>query len=470
MNRRKFIRTSGLLGFGAAMTTPVFGQTQNQLLTSLDKSFQKSAKNIIFLVSDGMSIGTLKMADILIQQREGRKSYWMQAYADNLVKRALMDTSSADSMVTDSAAAGSAWGGGSRVPNGKLNMDAEGNKFTPILQKFKKQHKAVGCVTTVPITHATPASFCVTQPHRSMQEEIAEDYLALRFDVMLGGGAKYFKKNTRKDGKDLLKSFKDAGFYVAEDKNNLNALKSENKPVLGVFDEEGLPYTIDQMADATLQKAIPTLAEMTKFAIDSMKDNANGFVLQVEAGKVDWAAHANDTAAILYDQVAFDDAVKVALDFAQQDQNTLVIITTDHGNANPGLFYGKNVAESFQRVIDAKQSNEWILKEVNRSSSIQQIVERVEHASNCKLSDGEALELMGFLKSVDPDQIYNPYRLPFADLAKLQQRYTQVGWAATNHSADFVELAMYGPGSEALVPFVNNYELHDFMLAVTGTK
>jgi alkaline phosphatase len=470
MNRRKFIRNSGLFGFGTALATPVFGQTQNQLLNSLDSNFQKSAKNIIFLVSDGMSSGTLKMADILIQQREGRKSYWMQAYADNMVKRALMDTSSADSLVTDSAAAGSAWGGGNRVPNGKLNMDAEGNKFTPILQKFKKQQKAVGCVTTVPITHATPASFCVTQPHRSMQDEIAEDYLALRFDVMLGGGSKYFKKETRKDGNDLLQKFKDAGFHVAEDKSSLNAKKSNNQPVLGVFDEEGLPYSIDQMADSALEKAIPTLAEMTKFAIDRMKNNENGFVLQVEGGKVDWAAHANDTAAILCDQVAFDDAVKVALDFAQQDQNTLVIITTDHGNANPGLFYGKNVAESFQRVIDAKQSNEWILKEVNRSSSIQQIVERVEHASNCKLTDGEALELMGFLKSVDPDQIYNPYRLPFADLARLQQRYTQVGWAASNHSADFVELAMYGPGSESLVPFVNNYELHDFMLAVTGVK
>lgn len=71
----------------------------------------------------------------------------------------MMDTASADSLVTDSAAGGSAWGGGVRVPNGSLNMGANGDKYTPILQKFKNEGKKVGCVTTVPITHATPASF-----------------------------------------------------------------------------------------------------------------------------------------------------------------------------------------------------------------------------------------------------------------------------------------------------------------------
>src|SRR5690554_7013143 len=94
----------------------------------------------------------------------------------------MMDTASASSLVTDSAAGGSAWGGGVRVPNGTLNVGANGEQYTPILQKFKKEGKKVGCVTTVPITHATPASFCVNNESRRNQPEIAEQYAELKFD------------------------------------------------------------------------------------------------------------------------------------------------------------------------------------------------------------------------------------------------------------------------------------------------
>ncbi|WP_282456434.1 alkaline phosphatase [Chitinophaga sedimenti] len=77
---------------------------------------------------------------------------------------------------------------------------------------------------------------------------------------------------------------------------------------------------------------------MTSKAIAQLNRNKRGFVMQVEGGKVDWAAHSNDAGALLYDQLAFDEAVGVALEFAKKDGSTLVIITTDHGNANPGLF------------------------------------------------------------------------------------------------------------------------------------
>jgi alkaline phosphatase len=87
---------------------------------------------------------------------------------------------------------------------------------------------------------------------------------------------------------------------------------------LGVFDVEGLPYEIDRLNDNTLRQNIPSLAEMTEKAIGLMKDHKAGFCLQVEGGKVDWAAHANDAPALIYDQVAFDEAVKVAIDFAEK--------------------------------------------------------------------------------------------------------------------------------------------------------
>ncbi|WP_205903374.1 alkaline phosphatase, partial [Pseudomonas viridiflava] len=88
-----------------------------------------------------------------------------------------------------------------------------------------------------------------------------------------------------------------------------------------------------------LIKNTPTLAEMTVKAIELMKNNKAGFALQVEGGKVDWAAHANDLSGLIFDQLAFDEAVGKVIEFAEKDGETLVIFTTDHGNSNPGLFY-----------------------------------------------------------------------------------------------------------------------------------
>ena len=206
MNRRKFFRNGSLAALGTTLISPLNLSAQNPTFDVFTKG--KKAKNIIFMVSDGMSSGTLNMADLLKSRKLGQGTHWMQLYKDNRVARALMDTASASSIVTDSAAGSSSWGGGVRVPNGALNMSANGEKYLPILQKFKRAGKKVGCVTTVPITHATPAGFCVNQPSRGEQSEIAEQYLELGFDVMMGGGHKYFSADRRKDKKDMYAAFR----------------------------------------------------------------------------------------------------------------------------------------------------------------------------------------------------------------------------------------------------------------------
>ncbi len=429
----------------------------------------RQARNIIFLVSDGMSIGTLTMADLLLQRKEGRPSHWLQLYRSQRVVRALMDTASADSLVTDSAAASSAWGGGARVNNNALNIGPDGRRNRPILQKFKDAGKAVGCVTTVPITHATPAGFCVNNEHRSNMEEIALQYLGLRFDVMMGGGAEIFSFSQRKDKRDVFKEFRQQGYQLARTRREMLALQP-GQPILGTFYEDGLPYTLDCANDPLLNDRIPSLAEMTAKAIAIMQENRQGFVLQVEGGKVDWAAHANDIGALLYDQIAFDDAVKVAMDFAQKDKHTLVIITTDHGNANPGLFKGDKADENFARISSFKHTNHWILQGVDRSFNSWRLIERIRAAQGILISRDEADALLKFYDQRSGLPPYDPRKLPFRELAQIQSAHTSVGWAGTDHSADFVELAMYGPGSELLPAFVKNTDLHWLMLHAAKVK
>jgi alkaline phosphatase len=468
MDRRKFFRNGSLFALGTSLLNPFD-------ITASPKDFDtfknnKKAKNIIIIVSDGMSTGTLNMADLYLSRKMGHHSNWIQLYNDNKVTRALMDMASASSIVTDSAAASSSWGGGFRINNGGLNVGVNGENYLPIWQKFKKSGKMAGCVTTVPITHATPAGFCVNSKSRNSQSEIAEKYLAQGFDIMMGGGDKYFSSTLRKDKVDMYQQYKNNGYQVVKSRSEMLAADN-NKPILGVFANNALPYTVDRNNDKKLAEKTPTLGEMTQKAIDRMKDNPDGFVLQVEAGKVDWAAHGNDIAALIYDQTSHDEAIKVAIDFAEKDNDTLVIITTDHGNANPGIIYGKKANTKFDSLQKYKHSNDWILNKFNSETTISQLKETIEYANNFVATDEEAQLILSYYKKIkSEDGLYNPRHLPFEVIANIQKQHISVGWISNKHSADYVELAMFGPGSEMLKPFIKNTDLHYLMLEAAETE
>lgn len=462
MDRRKFFRNGSLFTLGTALLNPLQGSARILDLEHLHKN--KKARNIIFMVSDGMSTGTLNMADLYLNRKNGKGSNWLQLYKDQRVSRALMDTASASSIVTDSSAGSSSWGGGVRVKNGVLNIGPNGEKYMPIWQKFKKAGKMAGCVTTVPITHATPAGFCVNNNSRNAMQDIAIDYLNLGFDIMMGGGDKYFSPATRKDKRDMYAEYKAKGWQVVRNRKEMLAADN-NKPVLGVFAEEALPYSIDRKSDAVLTETVPTLAEMAQKAIDRMKNHKNGFVLQIEAGKVDWGAHGNDIAAVLYDQVAFDEAIKTVIDFAEKDQETLVIITTDHGNANPGVIYGKDANKNFDSIQNYTHTNEWILNQIKPDSTIAQVREIIDSANGGTISAENAKTILGYYDGLHKEEgLYNYKKLPFRAFAEMQKATNSVGWISMDHSADYVELAMFGPGSELLKPFVKNTDLHYLML------
>jgi len=463
MNRRKFFRNGSLFTLGATLINPFEGAANVLDINSLNKN--KKAKNIIFMVSDGMSNGTLNMADLYLSRKTGKGSNWLQLYRDQRVSRALMDTASASSIVTDSSAASSSWGGGARVNNGSLNIGPKGEVNMPIWQKFKKAGKMAGCVTTVPITHATPSGFCVNSKSRNAQEEIAEQYPDLGFDIMMGGGNNYFSPELRKDKKDVYAYYKNKGWQVTRNRKEMMAADI-TKPILGVFADDGLPYSIDRLNDKQLSENTPTLAEMAQKAIDRMKNHKNGFVLQIEGGKVDWGAHANDIAALLYDQAAFDEAIKVAIDFAEKDGNTLVIITTDHGNANPGVIYGKDANNNFDSIQNYTHTNEWILNTIKPNNTVAQVREIVESANKTTLSEEDAKTILTYYDGLHKEEggLYNYKKVPFKAFSQIQQKSNSVGWISMDHSADYVELAMFGPGSNLLKPFVKNTDLHYLML------
>lgn len=457
MKRRNFFRNTTLAVAGASLFS------RREVLANGFSN--KKAKNIIFLISDGMSTGTLHLANLHAERTLGRSSHWINLYKERRAVRALMDTQSANSIVTDSAAASSSFGGGFRVNNGSLNIGPDGRENLPIWQKFKRKGKKAGIVTSVTATHATPAGFCVMTKSRNAEPEIAEEYLKSGIDVVMGGGDEHFNAAHRQDKKDLYAAYSAKGYRVARNRDELLSASTEG-PFLGIFSQGGIPFAVDRENDAALKKDTPSLAEMSQKAIDILSKNQDGFVLQIEGGKVDWAAHANDIAGLLYDQLAFDEAVKVAIDFAEKDKNTLVIMTTDHGNANPGTISGSKANAGFDGLRDYKKTNEWLLNQITKDTSLSQIKELIHTTHGLTVTEEEVKSIKSYYDEIvrGEDGLYNYRKVPFKLYSEIQRNYNHIGWISMSHSSDHVEVAAFGPGSELLKPYCLNTDLHYLML------
>lgn len=434
---------------------------------------QGDARNIIFLVVDGMSQGTLTMTDQLLQRHHDRSSHWVDLYREDAYDTAsFMDMTPLNSLVTGSAAAASSWACGHRVNNTVLNMDPDGNPYRTICQICRDAGKATGLVSTTRITHATPAGFGINMPQRWMEDEIAAQYLERGYDLLLGGGARHFTAEGRDDNQDLFAQFGEAGYQVIRDRGDLDRVADAEK-TLGVFYDSHFPYEIDRLNIDRLGRSVPSLSEMTDAALNRLSQHEEGFLLQVEGGRVDHGAHANDTAGLLYDQVAFDDTIATVLDFVDGRDDTLLLITTDHGNANPGLnAIGDRYEDSpamFDRIADFQRSNEWVFRELNEESAVDEIQERVAFACNLDISSDEATTLQQALKG-DFEAVYRPRSSPSAVLSAIQANYTAVNWVGSMHTSDYVPLLTIGPGSDTIGSFVRNTELFDLMVNAAGAN
>jgi alkaline phosphatase len=470
-NRRTFLRTSAasavLLGSGCWS-----GRNTMHASVSPEK-YEEEARNVILMVSDGMSSGTLTMADLMLRRRDGRRSNWLTLYDENRTKRGLMDMASLDSIVTDSAAASASWGGGKRVNNGSLNIGPNGEEHTPVLSVFKDAGKGTGLVTTTRMTHATPAGFAANVPSRAMEDEIAVQYYERKIDVLFGGGSRHFDKDRRADGRDLFDDFAQTGYHVVRHKKDLFNIPADRKPALGIFFEDHVPYTLDHINIPEYRESVPTLAEMTQIALNRLSRDPNGFILQVEGGRVDHAAHGNDVGGLIYDQIAFDDAIGVVLEFAENNHDTLLIITTDHGNANPGLNgAGSGYRDSntnFDSIQNFTYTNNWILGGLSKDSTTAQVRERVEAATRHQITVDEAQIVIDAY-----NRVYHPvYKImwsPYAVLGQILANYTSVNWIGDAHTADYVELTALGPGSESIGSFVKNTDLFTVMVESAGVR
>lgn len=419
------------------------------------------------LISDGMSAGTLTCADHLSQLTRGRGTVWMELFKHPRAHVGLMNMRSLDSMVTDSSAASSSWGSGSRIANGAVNVLPDGRALKPLYSILAEAGWKRGLVTTTEITHATPAGFAANDDSRGSAENIARQYLERRVDVLLGGGQKFYDPQKRKDKADLWQEYRAAGYCVMMAADDLKKAPPDQR-WLGTFHESHLPFTVDHVHDAELMAKVPTLPEMTRAALARL-EKENHFILQVEGGRVDHGCHACDAPAALYDQLAFDEAIEVCLEFQKRSPETLVVITTDHGNGNLGLNgMGKNYADSsplFANLKSAKASFDAILKKLGTAPEITVIQEVIREATGYSLSESKAALLVPFLAKKG-ETLYDLMNSASAQLGQLLANHWGIGWTGNAHTADYVNIVAIGPGAERFRGFIQNTDVFHKFLAL----
>lgn len=274
-------------------------------------------KNIIYMIGDGMGLTHVSMLEL-----ENKYAPTSFDRADNI---ALTRTYSANNRVTDSAASGTALATGYKTNNGWLGMTPDGKPVESIIAKAEKQNFATGLVATYAIQHATPAAFYAHVNNRGDYANITRDFIKSNIDLALGGGYKHFDDVFKKEGKNYVEELTNKGYKVCKTWDEIS--QQTYGQVFGLLHGDNMPAVEKRqpnfLADATA-KALEILSNNVK------NDKRKGFVLMVEGSQIDGRSHGKDVSGILAEMRDFNKAIKVAMDFADNNPGTLVVVVADH--------------------------------------------------------------------------------------------------------------------------------------------
>jgi len=488
MNRRDLLKAGALAGAAAAAShLPGLGAiraARAALPGAVEAGGWRESRNLIFLVLDGTGYEDMAAASLFSRRVLGRPLLLERVLSAG--QYGSMDPQSLTAVVTDSAAATSAWATGRRVVNGALSQLPDGRDLTTILQLARDQGRATGLVTSTRMTHATPAGWVARVAARGMEEEIAEQYLAFRPDVLLGGGRGPFEAETRSDGRDLVAEFREAGYDVIHDEEGLEAATGDR--LLGLFTDRDLhlPYEVDRR----FQNApSPSLTTMTTKALQHLGDRDGGFVLQVEAGRIDHANHRSDLGAALWDWIAADEALDVILTFMEIQNDTILIVAADHDTGG-GAVYGfgpgyRASTPAFETLGGVRASHEWLFREVIVPGvSPEDIQDAVQEYLGVMVPDSNA-EIMARVvagergnREVQRGHPNAHASQPGNTLAKLitispdgSPDRPNVSFSTSHHTAGLVPVAVLGPSvAPGSLGFLENTEIFHIMCAALGVR
>lgn len=452
----------------------------------------KPVKNVIFMVADGTSLSTLSLARWYQNIEAGELT---KLHLDPYISGTIL-TFCSNAPIGDSAPTTSTYMNGMPSIQGMVGTYPYATEqdlvpvdstmaYRPILSLMEAAKvmlmKRVGVVMTCEFPHATPADATAHSYSRKRYDWIIPQMVYNNLDVVIGGGTALL-------GEEYQTYLRGRGYGVyLDDYSSLTQAKEEK--IWSLFSEHDIPYDMDGVKGKD-----PKLSEMVSSALNRLsKDNELGFFLLVEGSKIDWAAHANDPVAMATEALAFDQAVKVALDYAKADGNTIVVVTSDHGNS--GMSIGRNDLRNYAGA--SKETLFGPLTKIKKSSVglAQMIVAAPEDQMATIFEEvatfsptEEQLKVLSLLRKLElADDTNRPaikeqlrqlkisgegalYTDGLSDyIASIYRSKMYLGFTTHGHTAEDVFLASYAPKeSQRLYGVHNNIELHNYLKAALG--
>lgn len=277
--------------------------------TEKETSETPKALNVIYFIGDGTALPQVYAGMLATRQ---------ELVFSKFPYIGVVDTHSASNDITDSAAGGTALASDHKTNNAMIGVNPDTIPVKTLLEVFAEQGKETGIVVTSYVTHATPASFYAKVPHRKQYEDIAVQMAENPYlNLIIGGGMKHF--NQRKDSINLVEKMENELDWKVYD--TLADIDVTCKKYAVLADDGHMPPAA---------KRGDFLPRAVKTALNTLDDAENGFFLMVEGSQIDFACHANDSAWMVDEVVDFSQTIQIALDYAEEHGNTLVVVTADH--------------------------------------------------------------------------------------------------------------------------------------------
>ena len=435
------------------------------------------AKYIFYFIGDGMGAAQRQITE---EYKKGVMKKDGKLLMNSLPFSAITTTYSADTLITDSAAAGTALATGHKTNNGYIAKDPQGKDLKTILEMAQETGRATGLVSTTRITHATPAVFASHNLDRDDENAIAADYVDSNVDYFAGGGYRYFAPKggelttKRTDDRNLIKEFQDRGYktFIGE-KSSPEFEKwtpKAGEKVFAAFKASHMPYTIDNK-----DNSVPTLSMMTEKGIELLSQDKDGFFMMIEGGRIDHASHANDVMGTIYDTIALDDAIQTAYKFYEEHpEDTLIVVAADHETGGMGLGFGANYFLKLDELKNVKVSVEDVLQGAYTGNRDEYFKYIADNMGLDKLTDAEKEKIVKAMDLEDSNknasELFGGYSPTAIAVTHIISERSGMQWTSYAHTAVQVPLAAVGKDAENFIGFKDNTSIAKLIAKSRGKE
>ncbi len=485
---KKLVSIMTLFGLCGALVLSGFNQT---VAEEAETKEIDQAKYVFYFIGDGLGAAQRQLAEYYLQETEGTDN---KLLINNLPNAAINTTHSLDTLITDSAAAGTALATGQKTNNGMISVLPDGTELKTLVELAEEKGMATGVATTTRVTHATPAVFISHNESRNDENGIAADYVDSGIAYLAGGGLRHFIpqgwtesfsdvtgltiKSKRKDDQNIIQEFTDLGYKIGYGSKGAEEFydytpKAGDK-YLALFAYSHMPYTLDAMNS---DYKVPTLAEMTEKGIDLLSQDEDGFFFMIEAGRIDHACHPNDPAGAIQDTLALDDAVKEAYDFyLSHPEETLIVVVGDHETGGLGLGVNTDYFMTLEKLAGVTMSiEEFMYSDMAYKGDKDTFLKNVEQVFGLKdLTEKEMAMIDRGIAMQDAGEFDegNAYQYDESAMAIVHILSTRAGvqWTSYAHTGTQIPLGAIGVGADQFEGFMDNTEIAELTAAILGTS